>query len=219
MAADRVRHPLFARWFDRLSRGMDSKAGPLRDELLAGLHGRVVEIGPGNGMNFARYPATVTEVVALEPEPYLRARAQRAARSARVAVTVRDGVASPLELEDGGFDAAVASLVLCTVPDPAAALAELRRVLRPGGQLRFLEHVRSRRPAKARAQRALDRSGLWALAGGGCHCARDTVGAIEAAGFAVQRVREVDIGPAWMCSNPHVLGRARAPDTPSVSAP
>jgi ubiquinone/menaquinone biosynthesis C-methylase UbiE len=205
-----VRHPVFARFFDRLSRAMERELGGSRDELTAGLSGRVVEIGAGNGMNFAHYPATVTEVVAIEPEPFLRAKAEVAAGSARVQVSVRDGVAEALPLEDASADAAVVSLVLCTVPDPAAALHELRRVLKPGGELRFMEHVRSEDPKKARFQRWLDRSRVWPLFGGGCHCGRDTVGAIRAAGFEIDEVQPFALGPSWTATNPHVRGRARA---------
>jgi ubiquinone/menaquinone biosynthesis C-methylase UbiE len=206
--ASEVRHPIFARFFDRFSRLMEKEAGEQRDELLAGLSGRVVEIGAGNGMNFRHYPPTVDEVVALEPEAYLREKATNAALSAPVRVSVRDGVAEPLPLEDGRFDAAVASLVLCTVPDPGRALAELRRVLNPGGELRFLEHVRSESPRKARVQEWLDDSGLWPRLGGGCHCGRDTARAIEEAGFRVERVRSFALGPSWMHTNPHVIGVA-----------
>jgi SAM-dependent methyltransferase len=209
MSADAVRHPVFARVLHRLSGPMEQEVGPYRDELLAGLSGRVVEIGAGNGMSFARYPATVEEVVAVEPEAYLRAKSELAARSAPVPVRVRDGVAAPLPLEDDGFDAAIASQVLCTVPDQAAALAELRRVLKPGGELRFLEHVRAERPGKARVQRGLDRSGVWPWFAGGCHCGRDTVAAIEAAGFRIERLRTFSVGPDWLHTNPHVLGSAR----------
>lgn len=207
MATD-VRHPLFARVFDRLSGPMEKALGPLRDELLAGLTGRVLEIGAGNGINFAHYPDTVDEIVALEPEPYMRSKALRAARLAPISVTVGAGVADSIALPDASFDAAVASLVLCSVPDQAAALAELRRVLKPGGELRFLEHVSSPSPRKARVQRVFDRSGVWPRIGGGCHCSRDTLGEIEAAGFLVEEVRSVEVGPGWGITNPHVLGRA-----------
>jgi SAM-dependent methyltransferase len=203
-----VRHPIFARFFDRLSRTMESEAGPYRDEMLAGLSGRVLEVGAGTGMNFGHYPATVTEVVALEPEPYLRAKAEAAARAAPVRVTVRDGVAHPLPLEADSFDGAVASLVLCTVPDPDYAIAELRRVLRPDGELRFFEHVRSSRARKARVQRALDRARVWPTLIGGCHSARETLAALERAGFTLDRIRRVDIGAAANPANPHVVGAA-----------
>lgn len=211
MAATEVSHPIFARFYQRFSRLMEREVGEHRAELLGGLSGRVVEIGAGNGMNFPHYPATVEEVVALEPEPYLRERADEAARAAPAPVSVRDAVAAPLPLDDGGFDAAIASLVLCTVPDPVGALAELRRVLRPGGELRFMEHVRADGPRKAGVQGWLDRVGIWPRLAGGCHCARDTVAAIEAAGFEVERVRSFDLGPSWVITNPHVLGTARAP--------
>jgi ubiquinone/menaquinone biosynthesis C-methylase UbiE len=205
-----VRHPIFARVYERYSRLMEREAGAHRDQLLAGLSGRVVEIGAGNGLNFSRYPGSVSEVVALEPEAYLRAKAERAAQLVPVRIRVGNATASPLPLPPASFDAAVASLVLCTVPDPASALAELRRVLKPGGELRFMEHVRSDRPRKARVQERLDRWGVWPRLVGGCHCARDTLSAIEAAGFAVEGVRRVDIGPAWALTNPHVIGIARS---------
>ena len=207
-----VRHPVFARFFDRLSRLMERELGRYRKELLAGLSGRVVEIGAGNGINFRHYPETVEQVVALEPEPHLRAKAHDAARGAQVKVSVQDGVAGDLPLADGGFDAAIASLVLCTVPDPMGALAELRRVLKPGGELRFMEHARSERSPKSRVQEGLDRSGIWPLVAGGCHCARDTRGAVEVAGFRVERLRSFDLGPPWLVTNPHLLGLARSPD-------
>jgi ubiquinone/menaquinone biosynthesis C-methylase UbiE len=189
---------------------MERDVGEHRQELLAGLSGRVVEVGAGNGLNFSRYPATTVEVVAVEPEAYLRRSAERAAVEANVPVSVRDGVAERLPFADGEFDAAVASLVLCSVPQQGPALAELRRVLKPGGELRFFEHVRAASPRKARIQRGLDRSGVWPLFGGGCHCSRETVAAIEAAGFAVQRVKRLEVGPSWALSNPVVLGVARA---------
>lgn len=211
MSSASVHHPFFARVYDRLTGPMEQQIGRYRDELLAGLSGRVVEVGAGNGINFSRYPAAVTEVVALEPESYLRAKAEEAAQRAPVPVTVLDATADPLPFADGEFDAAIACLVLCTVPDPAAALAELRRVLRPGGELRFVEHVRAPTARKASIQRRLDSSGVWPRVSGGCHCSRDTVAAIAAAGFATDRVRDLEIPPAWMHTNPVVLGSARTP--------
>lgn len=205
------RHPIFARFFDRLSRCSEREVGVYRDRLLEGLSGRVLEVGAGNGVNFGRYPPTVEEVVALEPEPFMRKKAQRAAATAPVAVRVVEGVASPLPFESSSFDAAVASLVLCSVPDVGAALIELRRVLRDGGELRFLEHVRADEPVKARFQVLLDRAGIWPLLGGGCHCSRSTVGAITAAGFRVHECESLAFGPSWWITNPHMRGAARAP--------
>jgi ubiquinone/menaquinone biosynthesis C-methylase UbiE len=209
MSTRPVRHPIFARLYARVSPGVERKgAAEHRDELLAGLAGRVLEIGAGNGLNFAHYPASVTEVVAVEPEPYLRGRGREAAESAPVPVTVVEGVADGLPADDGAFDAVVASLVLCSVPDQATALAEVRRVLRPGGELRFYEHVISDRPRAAAVMRALDASGIWPRLAGGCHAGRDTAAAIERAGFVIERVRRFPFaaGPVAL---PHVIGVAR----------
>ena len=212
VSASDVRNPLFARLYAGVcSRLMERELAEHRREMLSGLSGRVVEVGAGNGMNFRQYPATVEEVVAIEPEPYLRSAALRAAQDAAVEVTVLDGVAEALALEDGSFDAGVACLVLCTVPDPAGALAELRRVLSPGAELRFMEHVRSDRPLKATVQEVVDRSGVWPRLVGGCHCARDTVASVEVAGYRIERIRDFDLGPSWVVTNPYVIGVARAP--------
>lgn len=205
-----VRHPVFARVFERTSPQMERELGPRRDELLAGLTGRVVEVGAGNGTSFGHYPATVDELVAVEPEPYLRQRAIERAQSAPVRTRVVDGVAEALPLEDRSADAVVASIVLCSVRNPGRALAELRRVLKPGGELRFLEHVRAPAARKARLQRSLDRPRLWPRLAGGCHCGRDTVAGLETAGFRVDEIHSFDLGPAWLHTNPHVIGRARA---------
>ena len=135
---------------------------------------------------------------------------QRAAASrAAVRIEVLDGVADRLPVQDSSFDAAVACLVLCTVPDQARALAELRRVLRPGGELRFYEHVLSDRPAVALSQRAVDRV-FWPRAFGGCHTARDTPAAIAAAGFDVEDQRRMWVNPvpiAFPVAS-HAIGRA-----------
>jgi SAM-dependent methyltransferase len=205
-----VRHPIFARIFDRTSPQLEREVGPPRDELLGGLSGYVVEIGAGNGTSFGHYPATVDELVAVEPEPYLRRRATERARSAPVRTRVVDGVAEALPLEDGSADAVIVSIVLCSVLHPGRAVTELRRVLKRGGELRLLEHVRASDPRKARVQKSLDRPRLWPRLAGGCHCGRDTLAAIEAAGLRLEESRSFDLGPSWLHTNPYVLGRARA---------
>ena len=206
-----VEHPLFARFFHRIcgrDRGRGERA--LRQELLAGVSGRVLEVGPGNGINFVHYPSAVTELIAIEPEPYLRGQARAAAATAPIPVRVMDGVADATGLEPGSVDAVVVSGVLCSVPDQLAALAEFRRVLTPGGELRFYEHVRSRRPAFARWQRLVDP--LWTRAMGGCHTDRDTLAAITRAGFVVQRARGFPFPRAALLYpvRPRILGVARA---------
>lgn len=202
-----IRHPLFARFFDRFSRTLEREVGPLRDELVADLSGRVLELGAGNGINFSHYPTSVRAVVAVEPEPYLRVRAQRAADRAAVPVSVRAGLAGQLDLEPGSFDGVVCSLVLCSIEDQGGALRELHQALRPGGELRFLEHVRGE-GIKASVQRVMDGSHMWPGMAGGCHCSRDTVASLRAAGFEIKRLRSLSVGPAWMFTNPHVLGVA-----------
>ena len=200
------RHPIFARVYPRISRA--DEATEHRQALLAGLAGRVIEIGAGHGLNFAYYPATVSQVVAVEPEPHLRRLAVDAADRAPVPIEVRDGTAEDLPATDGEFDAAIVSLVLCSVPDQQVALREIARVLRPGGELRFYEHVVSNRPAWARVQRALDAT-IYPTLAGGCHSARDTGAAIRHAGFAVQREERIRYKPRIGPAVPHILGAAR----------
>ncbi|WP_031071346.1 class I SAM-dependent methyltransferase [Streptomyces sp. NRRL S-118] len=214
---DTVHHPLFARFYARVSVAMDARGGvaAYRDELLDGLSGRVIEIGAGNGLNFAHYPGRVSEVVAIEPERRLRQLAASAALRAEVPVDVVPGAAEALPVKSEAFDAAVASLVLCTVRDVPRALAELHRVLRPGGELRFFEHGLAAGRGLATAQRVLDRT-VWPALFGGCHTARDPLAAIEAAGFEMveyRRFRLPEKGPQ-LPSSPCVLGVARRPCVP-----
>jgi SAM-dependent methyltransferase len=211
MTSTDIPRPRFARMYLKAAARADRRgATEHRRRLLRDLSGRVVEIGAGNGLNFAHYPATVTDVVAIEPEPTLRAIAQQAAARAPVPVSVRQGTADAVPLEDGEMDAAVASLVLCSVPDQARALAELHRVLRPGGELRFYEHVIARCQPKRAILQLADHSGLWPAIGGGCHPARDTGAAIEAAGFTIERCERFGFrASALEPSVPHILGTAR----------
>lgn len=209
---DSVRHPIFARVYGRWARMSDRRgAAEHRQQTLAGLTGRVIEVGAGDGANFAHYPASVTEVIAVEPEQYLRERAQAAAADAPVPVIVLDGVGGQLPGDDRGFDAGVAALVLCTIPDPRQALAELFRVIRPGGELRFYEHVIAHAKWEARFQRFADAT-FWPRIAGGCHLARDTKTTIEQAGFQIETCKRFQFSPAPLFPpDPMILGTARRP--------
>jgi ubiquinone/menaquinone biosynthesis C-methylase UbiE len=211
MTTNDIPRPRFARMYLKASARADRRgAGEHRRRLLQDLSGRVVEVGAGNGLNFAHYPTTVTEVVAIEPEPTLRAAAERAASGAPVPVSVREGTADVLPFADGEMDAAVASLVLCTVRDQLGALTELHRVMRQSGELRFYEHVIPGSQPKRALFQLGDRSGLWPAIGGGCHPARDTAGAIEAAGFAIERCERFEFrARALEPKLPYILGTAR----------
>jgi SAM-dependent methyltransferase len=173
----------FARYLERREqRKPDLEAHELRRRLLAGMRGQVIEVGSGDGRSFEHYPAEVDRVLAVEPDPTARAAAAERARAAVVQIDVVDGDAAALPAAGGAFDAAVVMGVLCSVPDPAAAIRDLRRVLVPGGELRFWEHVRSSNPAFRALQRACDAL-FWTRALGGCETTRDTVAAIRKAGF------------------------------------
>jgi ubiquinone/menaquinone biosynthesis C-methylase UbiE len=180
-----LQHPRFARAYARAVEEMNRR-GALghRRRLLASLRGSVIEIGAGDGSAFALYPPAVTDVLALEPDDYLRSLAQRRAATAAVPVTVRAAAAERITADDGSADAVVASLVLCSVADQAAALAEIRRVLRPGGTLAYYEHVRSQHRVVAAVEDLL--TPVWQRLAGGCHPNRDTLGTITAAGFSIQ---------------------------------
>jgi SAM-dependent methyltransferase len=211
-----VHHPVFARVYLRLAaKRRSTDEVEHRRKLLSGLAGRVIEVGAGSGLNFPFYPPAVEQVLAVEPEPVLKAAAVDAAREAPVPVQVVAGVAGRLPAEDGSFDAAVASLVLCSVPDQHLALAEFRRVIRPGGELRFYEHVVSRRAMPARFQRLADAT-FWPHVAGGCHLSRDTRAAIARAGFDIESCARFPFAPAGRVpAIPHILGVARRQHQPN----
>jgi len=187
-------HPFFARLWTVMSAHETPLMRRLRTENLAGLSGRVLEVGAGTGTNFAFYPDTVTEVVALEPETRLVPKARAAAAEAAVPVTV---IASTIEAlgDVEPFDAVVCSLVLCSVENPDAVLQQLKSVLRPGGELRYFEHVAS--PGWRGAIQRLADASFWPRMSGNCHTHRHTEKAITGAGFSVQATRHQMTLPAW----------------------
>ncbi|MFF5990737.1 class I SAM-dependent methyltransferase [Prauserella flavalba] len=205
-----VENPFFARLFIRIGARNEARGqAELRKELLAGLTGHVVEVGAGTGLNFPHYPPTVERVTAVEPEPTLQEKAVEAARGAPVPIDVVDGLADALPVGTGSADAVVVSGVLCSVADPAAALTEFRRVLGPGGELRFFEHVRSGDAVRGRWQDVANL--VWPHLMGGCHPNRDTVSALRRAGFDLVRLRELIFPPGAKVSvvATRVLGVAR----------
>jgi SAM-dependent methyltransferase len=201
----------FARLLERREeRRPDLASRELRRRLLSGLAGRVVEIGCGEGRAFELYPPTVEHVLAVEPDPAARAAATERAAVAPVPVEVAEGFAERLPLADGSVDAAVCVWVLCSVPDPAAALAEVRRVLAPDGRLAVYEHVRSPRAPFRAVQHSLDAL-FWTRALGGCRTTRDTEAAIRAAGFEFDWIERGFQSSSLLTitAAPHILGVAR----------
>lgn len=179
-------HRVFAACYDRLGAAAErSFLGALRADLLRAAGGAVLELGGGTGGNLPHYP-DVTRLVVTEPDPHMRRRL--APRAAAAGAEVSSAPAERLPYADATFDTVVATLVLCTVDDPAAAVAEARRVLRPGGRLLFLEHVR----AEGRVARLQERvTPLWRRVSAGCHLDRDTVATIVDGGFRVETLREL----------------------------
>ncbi|WP_433256451.1 class I SAM-dependent methyltransferase [Streptosporangium sp. CA-135522] len=216
MAATGVNHPIFARFYARISRVVEDRGlAEHRRALLAGLCGQVIEVGAGNGLNFAHYPPTVTRVLAIEPEPRLRRLARAAAERAPIPIEVSDGLAEHLPAADGVFDAAVASLVLCSLPDPHAALRQMRRVLGRGGQLRFLEHVRADSAGLVRVQDLLDAT-VWPRLAGGCHTGRDSAAAIRQAGFTITALERFSFPAVRTPMSFFIRGTAR-PSAPGAA--
>jgi ubiquinone/menaquinone biosynthesis C-methylase UbiE len=208
-----IERPRFARMYMKAAATAEKRgATEHRRRMLDGLGGVVIELGAGHGLNFPLYPTTVSQVIAIEPEPSLRAAAARTAADAPVPIRVEGGTADDLPLEDASVDAAVASLVLCSVPDQALALSELRRVIRPGGELHFYEHVIAHCQPRRLLLQVLDKSGIWPRIAGGCHPARDTEAAIERAGFEIDSSDRIMFAASrFEPSVPHILGSALRP--------
>lgn len=185
-----------------------------RGELLAPLTGQVLELGSGTGANITRYPASVERVTFTEPDPWMRrqlveklAEAQADGTFAPADAEVRDDSGVDLSFAEDCFDAVVVTLVLCTVPDPDRALAEARRVLKPGGRLVFLEHVAAEdRPDRLKWQRRIDP--IWRRVAGGCRLTRRTADTIEQAGFTIDEITRESARKASPLVRPTIRGSA-----------
>lgn len=199
---------VFAAGYDKVMAGSEKAGlGARRQALLGRVGGRVVEIGAGTGANLRHYGPAVTELVLTEPEEPMARRLERKVSGCGLPARVVHAPAERLPLEDASFDYAISTLVLCTVKDPTRAIAELRRVLKPGGELIFLEHVLSDDPSLARWQNRLN--GVQQRIGHGCNCNRRTLAGIEAGGFALTQVERSVIPKAYPIVRPLVLGAAQ----------
>lgn len=203
---------LFASAYDRVTAGVERAGlGERRRGLVGQASGRVIEIGAGTGANLGYYSEAVTSLTLTEPDEAMAIRLDRRCAKQSRPATIVHAPAEALPFTDGSFDTAVCTLVLCTVPDPAAALAEIQRVLVPGGTLLFLEHVRSSDPGLARWQDRLN--GVQNVIGRGCNCNRPTASLIESAGFRLERVEGGELRKAPPIVRPIVVGAASAAET------
>jgi ubiquinone/menaquinone biosynthesis C-methylase UbiE len=199
----------FSALYDRGLRATE-EAGlrSMRAGLLSEARGRTVELGAGTGANVELYPAGI-DLIPTEPDPHMAKRLRAKLEETGREEEVLEAPAERLPLDDASADTVVATLVLCTVPDPAAALAEAARVLRPGGQFLFIEHVRSDEPGLARWQDRLE--GLWRFLGDGCHCNRDTIATIEDSPLRLERADRGRLPKAPSIVRPLVRGSAVRP--------
>jgi SAM-dependent methyltransferase len=211
----------FARFYDRALKATEEAGlGAMRTALLAKARGRVVEIGAGTGANVGLYGAEIEDLTLVEPDPHMaaRLRARLAAGEGSGAAAGEAGArshapkhlieapAESLPFPDDAFDTAVATLVLCTIPDPVAAIDELARVLKPGGRLLFIEHVRSDDPARARWQDRLEKP--WRFMADGCYCNRDTEANLRSSAFVVETVEHGKMPKAAPIVRPLIRGTA-----------
>jgi len=197
----------FSALYDRLMKSTE-EAGmrEIRRAALAAARGRTIDVGAGTGINIGLYPEGLTELVLAEPDEHMLKRMRPKLADDGRRIELVQAPADRLPFPDDTFDTAVFTLVLCTVPDPRAALAEAARVLRPGGKLIFVEHVRAEDPGLAHWQDRLERP--WRFFGDGCHCNRDTVATIEASPFQVESVERGELPKAPPIVRPLARGTA-----------
>ena len=204
-----LRSSLFAAMYDRMSRSSEEAGvGEMRQRLLGDVSGDILELGAGTGMNLSHYDEALASLVLTEPEPAMLRRLQPKARDQAPNAKVVQASAEDLPFEDSSFDAVVSTLVLCGVEDQARALQEAKRVLRPGGRLLFIEHVRSDDPKLARFQDRMNRLNHFLV---GCDCNRQTLAAIKEQGFTVSKVEPTELPKAPKFVRPAIVGVAAAP--------
>jgi len=199
----------FARFYDRALKATEENGlGAMRAELLAEARGRVIEVGAGTGVNLDLYGAGIEDLTLVEPDPHMAAQLRKKLESGPGGPpkALVEAPAESLPFADDSFDTAVATLVLCTIPDPVAAIAELARVLKPGGRLLFIEHVRSDDPDRASWQDRLEKP--WRFMADGCHCNRDTEANLRASAFEVEKVEHGKMPKAMPIVRPLIRGTA-----------
>lgn len=205
-------HKWFAAIYDKMLASEEKKfLGAIRAEMLKDVRGNVLEIGAGTGVNFQYYQPGA-HVTATEPDPYMLRRAQKRASEAHAPIELRQLAAEELPFPDASFDFVIDTLVLCSVRDPQKVLSEIKRVLKPGGELRLYEHVRYKNPIGALSQDII--SPAWQWFGAGCHPNRDTERYLREAGFALSDVRirkELPPIPPMVFTRPHLQAVARRP--------
>lgn len=200
---------MFSALYDRAFEATeDAGLREMRRELLAGARGRVLELGAGTGLNLKLYPHEGLDgLTVTEPDPHMYKQLRKRAGEACPGADLVQAGAEALPFDDDSYDTAVVTLVLCTVPDQPAALQEISRVLKPGGQLLFLEHVRAGDQGLARWQDRLEKP--WRFIGDGCHCNRDTESGLKAAGFELSGVEHPELPKAPPIVRPMAKGTAR----------
>lgn len=196
---------IWAAGYDFLGTRFSKIEEPYRRRIVEDAQGEVLEVGAGTGFNFPYY-RSASRVVAVEPEEAMRRRALERAPKAAVPIEVVPGDGERLAFPDASFDTVVFALVLCTIPHPDRALTEARRVLRPDGEIRFYEHVRSSKDSTSRWQDRLDRP--WSAFNRGCHANRDTLATIKSSGLRLAEVEEFDLAGAPGICRAHILGKA-----------
>ncbi len=204
-----MRKRFFAFTYDRLSKGSEEAGlAVMRRHLIAGASGDVLEIGGGTGANLGYYGAGVESLTVTEPERPMLKRLERRAREQNSQATVLRAPGEDLPFEDGSFDTVVSTLVLCGVDDQPRVLRELRRVLRPGGRLVFMEHVRSGDPRVAKMQDRMNPVNRFVVC---CDCNRPTLDTIRSAGFEVTELEQTELPKAPPFARPLIVGSATAP--------